>query len=162
METATSTADAILAQLSPELRDGDDRALWQLVVRHVTSDVARLDALDPAPRHLLLAFARVPVKHAGLHPDEHASMHLAWERDHGAREWRFAGAHPRVRRRRGAYAATVCVPQGTTRLAYADVVVLWRPRLPWAPPEDTEMGRQTYRFGRRPDHTWMRASSRTE
>lgn len=162
MDTATHTADAILARLSPELRGGDDRALWQLVVRHVTADVRKLDALDPAPRHLLLAFARVPGKRAGLHPDDEASMHLAWERDHGEREWRFAGANPRVRRRRGAYAATVCVPQGTTRLAYADVVVLWRPRLPWAPPEDTEMGRQTYRFGRDGEAKWRFGGVREE
>lgn len=161
MDTATSASDAILARLSPELRGGDDRALWDLVVRHVTADVARLDALDPAPRHLLLAFARVPGKHAGLHPDEHASMHLAWERDHGEPAWRFAGANPRVRRRRGSYTATVCVPQGTTRLAYADVVVLWRPRLPWAPPEDTEMGRQTYRFGRDGEARWRFGGDRS-
>jgi hypothetical protein len=89
-------------------------------------------------------------------------MHLAWERDHGEPEWRFAGAHPRVRRRRGAYTATVCVPQGTTRLAYADVVVLWRPHLPWAPFEDTEMGRQTYRFTRDPKSKWWFGGVREE
>jgi len=154
MDTAHATCDAILARLSPELRGGDDRALWELVVREVMTDVAKLERLEPSPRRVLLAFARVPGKRAGLHPDEHASLFLAWEKDRDEAEWRFAGTHPHVERRRGAYAASVCVPQGSTRLAYADVVVLWRPRAPWAGPEDTEMGRTSYRFRRDADSTW--------
>jgi hypothetical protein len=154
MHTVQESCGAILARLSPELRGGDDRALWELVVREVMTDVGKLESLEPAPRHLLVAFARVPGKRAGIHPDEQASLFLAWERDRDESEWRFAGTHPHIERRRGSYAASVCVPQGTTRLAYVDVVVLWRPRAPWAQPEDTEMGRQLYRFRRDGDSTW--------
>lgn len=149
-----------LARLAPELRGGDDPALWELAVRRVLEDVAKLPRLEPAPRHLLLTFARVPAKHAGPHPDDGASMSLSWEKDRDDDAWRFAGAHPRVRSRRGSYSATVCVPQGSMRLAFADVVVLWRPRLPWAPPQDTEMGRQVYRFTRTPDAAWRFAGVR--
>jgi hypothetical protein len=154
MNAPDAFRDAILALLAPELRGGDDRALWELAVREVAIDVAKLDDLDPAPRHLLVAFARVPGKRAGIHPDEQATLHLAWEKDRGEPAWRFAGEHPHVERRRGSYAATVCIPQGTTRLAYVDAVVLWRPRLPWAGPEDTEMGRQSYRFARDAAAKW--------
>lgn len=153
--------DEMLLRLSPELRGGDDRTLWELAVRHVAHDLATLDAaLDTPPRHLLLALARVPGKRAGIHPDEQASLHFAWERDRGETKWSFAGAYPHRERRRGAYAATVCVPQGTTRLAYVDIVVLWRPRLPWAPPEDTEMGRQLFRFRRDAGARWRFAGTR--
>jgi hypothetical protein len=162
MDTAQDVCDAILARLSPELRGGDDRPLWALVVREVMADVAKLERIEPAPRKLLVAFARVPGKRAGLHPDDQASLFLAWERERDESEWRFAGTHPHIERRRGTYAASVCVPQGTTRLAYADVVVLWRPRAPWAPPNDTEMGRQTYRFRRDADSTWRFAGVRDE
>lgn len=154
MDTAADPTEPILARLSPELRGGDDRSLWELAVREAMTDVAKLESLDPAPRHLLIAFARVPGKHAGLHPDEQASLFLAWEKDRGETEWRFAGTHPHVKRHRGFYTAAVCIPQGTNRLAYVDVTVLWRPRLPWAPAQDTEMGRQTYRFRRDPDARW--------
>jgi len=160
MHTAQDVCGAILARLAPELRGGDDRALWELVVRETMSDVGKLDQIEPAPRHLLVAFARVPGKRAGLHPDEQASLFLAWERGRDEPEWRFVGTHPHVERRRGSYAASVCVPQGTTRLAYVDVVVLWRPRAPWAPPEDTEMGRQIYRFRRDADSTWRFGGAR--
>jgi hypothetical protein len=158
----SGTCDEILARLAPELRGGDDRELWTLAVREVMADVAKLASLDPAPRHLLIAFARVPGKRGGLHPDEHASLFLAWEKDRDAAAWTFAGTHPHVRRQRGSYAAAVCVPQGTTRLAYVDVVVLWRPHLPWAPPEDTEMGRATYRFRRDADGKWRFGGAREE
>jgi hypothetical protein len=153
-------AAPVLERLAPELRGGDDATLWALVVRHVVGDLAKLDALDPAPRHLLVTFARVPGRHAGPHPDDAASMSLSWEKDRDDAEWRFAGEHPRVRSRRGAYAATVCVPQGTNRLAFADVLVLWRPRLPWAPPQETEIGRQSYRFLRNADASWRFAGAR--
>jgi hypothetical protein len=177
MDTAHDTCDAILARLSPELRGGDDRALWELAVRETMSDVAKLDGIDPVPRRLLVAFARVPGKRAGIHPDEQASLFLAWERDRDESEWRFVGTHPHVERRRGSYAAAVCVPQGTTRLAYVDVVVLWRPRAPWASretvprtvsygpgrcPQDTEMGRQLYRFRRDADAKWRFGGVREE
>ena len=160
--STTETCDAILARLSPELRGGDDRALWELAVREFMSDVAQFDQLDPSPRRLLVAFARVRGKHAGIHPDEHASLFLAWERGRDDAGWRFVGTHPHVERRRGTYAASVCVPQGTTRLAYVDVVVLWRPRAPWAGPEDTEMGRQLYRFRRDADAKWRFGGVREE
>ena len=158
----TETSEEILARLEPELRGGDDRALWALAVRTVMADVAQFDRIDPVPRHLLIAFARVPGKRTGLHPDEQASLFLAWERDRDEPAWRFAGTHPHVKRHRGSYTAAVCVPQGTTRLAFADVVVLWRPHLPWAGPEDTEMGRQTYRFRRDGDATWRFGGAREE
>jgi hypothetical protein len=160
--STAETCDGILARLAPELRGGDDRALWEVAVRTVMSDVAKLAALDPAPRHLLVAFARVPGKRAGLHPDDQASLFMAWERDRDETAWRFVGSHPHVKRHRGSYTAAVCVPQGTTRLAYVDVVVLWRPHLPWAPPEDTEMGRQAYRFRRDGDATWRFGGVREE
>ena len=153
-KSMSDSARAILARLSPELRGGDDRTLWQLAVREVMADVANLDEIEPAPRHVLVAFARVPGKRAGIHPDAEASLFLAWEKDRGDAEWLFAGTHPHVKRHRGSYTAAVCIPQGTTRLAFADVVVLWRPHLPWAPPEDTEMGRQRYRFRRDGDGAW--------
>ncbi|NDP42775.1 MAG: hypothetical protein GZ089_08685 [Aromatoleum sp.] len=156
----TETSGEILARIAPELRGGDDREMWQVAVRQVLADVEKLGGLDPSPRHLLVAFARVPGKRAGLHPDEQATLFLAWERNRDDRGWRFAGTHPHVKRHRGSYTAAVCIPQGTTRLAYADVVVLWRPHLPWAPPEDTEMGRQTYRFRRDADATWRFAGVR--
>lgn len=156
----TADCDEILERLSPELRGGDDRALWALAVRRVAADLDKLDGLDPSPRHLLVSFARVPGKHAGVHPDDGASMSLSWEKDRGESAWRFAGAHPRVKRHRGSYAAAVCIPQGTSRLAFVDVVVLWRPHLPWAPPTDTEMGRQSYRFTRGPDAAWRFAGVR--
>jgi hypothetical protein len=156
----TATCDEILARLAPELRGGDDRELWALAVRAVMDDVAKLASLDPAPRHLLVAFARVPGKRAGLHPDEQASLFLAWEKERDDAAWRFAGSHPHVKRHRGSYTAAVCIPQGTTRLAFTDVVVLWRPHLPWAPPEDTEMGRATYRFRRESDSKWRFAGAR--
>jgi hypothetical protein len=162
MHTAHDACGAILARLSPELRGGDDRALWELAVREVMSDVSKFDQIDPVPRRLLVAFARVPGKRAGLHPDEQASLFLAWERGRDEPEWRFVGTHPHVERRRGSYAAAVCVPQGTTRLAYVDVVVLWRPRAPWAPPQDTEMGRQLYRFRRDADAKWRFGGVREE
>jgi hypothetical protein len=152
--SADDAAEPILALLSPELRGGDDRVLWGLVVRAVTADLAKLDALETPPRHLLVSFARVPGKRAGIHPDEQASLRLAWEKDRGETAWRFVGDSPHVKSRRGSYAASVCVPQGTTRLAYVEVVVLWRPHLPWAAPTETEMGRQAYRFQRDPDSTW--------
>ncbi len=154
IDTTDDVRAAILAKLAPEYRGGDDPALWELVVRETMNDVAKLDALEPAPRRLLVAFARVPGKRAGIHPDEHASLFVAWEKERDERSWRFVGTHPHVERRRGSFAASVCVPQGTTRLAYVDVVALWRPRAPWAPPEDTEMGRQVYRFRREADATW--------
>jgi hypothetical protein len=159
--TQIDDAATFLAELAGELRGGDDRELWELVVRRVVDDFAKLDALEPAPRRLLVAFARVPGTKGALHPDEHASMHLAWEKDRGA-DWRFAGPNPHWKRRRGAYAATVCVPQGTTRLAWIDVVVLWRPRPPWAGPEQTEMGRQSYRFHRDVDARWRFGGAREE
>lgn len=154
MRVTDDTSGAILARLSPELRGGDDRELWEHVVRGVMADLAKLASLDPAPRHLFVTFARVPGKRAGLHPDEHASLRLTWERDRGEPAWRFAGENPHIKRQRGSYWATVCVPQGTNRLAYADVLILWRPRLPWAGPEATEMGRQSYRFRREGDMKW--------
>ena len=160
MDTTDAASDAILARLSPELRGGDDRSLWELVVREAMADLEKLGELDPAPRHLVVAFARVPAKRAGVHPDERATLHLAWEKDRGDAAWRFAGEHPHVKRHRLSFVATVCVPQATTRLALVDVVVLWRPRLPWAPPQDTEMGRQSYRFARGPDSTWRFAGTR--
>jgi hypothetical protein len=150
----TADCEEILARLSPELRGGDDRELWALAVRRVSADLEKLGGLDPAPRHLLVSFARVPGKHAGVHPDDGASMSLSWEKDKGESAWRFAGPHPRVKSRHGSYAASVCIPQGTTRLAFVDVLVVWRPRLPWAPPQDTEIGRQSYRFTRGPDAAW--------
>ena len=154
MHTAHETCDAILARISPELRGGDDRELWALAVREVMADIGKLDQIEPVPRHLLVAFARVPGKRAGIHPDEQASLFLAWEKDRGTSEWRFAGTHPHVKRHRGFYTAAVCIPQATTRLAFTDVVVLWRPHLPWAAPQDTEMGRQRYRFRREADARW--------
>jgi hypothetical protein len=153
--------DAVLARLSAELRGGDDRELWELVVRRVTADLAHLDALEPAPRHLLVTFSRVPGKRAPSHPDEQASLAVSWERDRGA-PWTAVGGHPHVKSRRGSYSASVCVPQGTNRLAFVDVLVLWRPRLPWAPPQDTEIGRQTYRFRRDADSHWHFAGVRGE
>jgi hypothetical protein len=155
-------AEAFLARLGPELRGGDDRTLWELVARQVAADLAALELLEPAPRHLLVSFARVPGKRAGLHPDEQASLSLSWEKDRGEREWRFVGGHPHWKSRRGAFAASVCVPQGTNRLAYADVLVLWRPHLPWAPPQDTEIGRRVHRFRRDADSNWRHGGSREE
>ena len=59
-----------------------------------------------------------------------------------------------MRSRRGGYTVTVCIPAGTVRLGSVDALVLWRPRLPWAPPEDREVGRQKYRFRRDPEGRW--------
>jgi len=156
MDSASPTGLPDLAErLDPELRGGDDRDLWFDVAARVAADVVALDA-GPAtpPRHVLLALARVPRHRAGVHPDERATLHLAWERSRGDAAWTFAGARPRVRSRHGSYTATVCIPAGTAGLAWVDAVVLWRPRLPWAPPEDHETGRETYRYLRGPDGSW--------
>lgn len=142
----------LAARLDEELRGGDDRRLWEDVAARAASDAAALDAgLPTPPRHVTLVLARVPRRPAGPHPDEEATVRLAWERGRDEPAWRFAGEHPHVRRRRGAYSATVCVPVGTNGLAWVDVLVLWRPRLPWAPPEDHETGRMAYRYRRKAD-----------
>ncbi len=146
--------DPMYARLREEFHGGDDEELWALAARRAAADVERLFDAERSPRHVLLTIARVRGKNPGLHPDDHATFQLSWERSRGDAGWTFVGAHPRVQRRRGSYTATLCIPAGTVRLAYLDLVVLWRPRLPWAGPEDTEMGRQVYRFRREPDSTW--------
>lgn len=149
------TLDGIEEQFDRELRGGDDRTLWEDLAPRVASDVAALDRrLESPPRHVTLSLARVPRHRGGVHPDEQATLHLAWERDRDGDRWRFAGAHPRVRSRHGWYTATVCLPAGTAGLAWVEALVLWRPRLPWAPPEDHETGRQTYRYRRDADGSW--------
>jgi hypothetical protein len=151
---ATVTGDPIFERLRAEFHGGDDAELWALAARLVAADVVKLDAgLEPAPRHVLLTFARVRRERAGIHPDAHATFALSWGRARGG-SWQFVGEHPHVKRHRGSYWATVCLPAGTARLAFVDAVVLWRPHLPWAPPTDTEMGRQSYRFRREPDGRW--------
>ena len=151
--------DGLAALFDDELRGGDDRALWEDVAARVAGDVAALDRLPEAPpRHVTLVLARVrrarDRARPGAHPDDHATLHLAWERDRGDATFRFAGRHPHVRSRHGAYSATVCVPAGTNRPAWVEALVLWRPRRPWGPPEDHETGRQTYRYRRESDGSW--------
>jgi hypothetical protein len=94
-----------------------------LVARHASNHVA-------APRRVTLTFARVPRERAGADPDDHATLSLPSERERGDAEWRFVGEHPHLKRHRGTYSATICLPAGTTRLAYVEAVVLWRPHRP--------------------------------
>lgn len=143
------------SRLEPELRAGDDRSLWRDVLCRVADDVAKLDrTLETPPRHVLLSAVRIRGGRPGAHPDDRPTLRLAWERDRGDETWSFAGPNPRTRSRHGAYTATVCLPGGTTGLAWVEAVVLWRPHLPWAPPEDHETGRQSYRYRREADGSW--------
>lgn len=144
-----------LDRLAPELRAGDDRDLWTDAVLRVVSDVEALDArTETPPRHVVLTVARVRRHRPGTHPDDHATMQLAWERDRGDAEWRFAGEHARIRRRRGSFTAALCLPAGTVSLAYVEALVLWRPHLPGAPPSEHETGREVYRYRRTSEGRW--------
>jgi hypothetical protein len=148
--------EAIFERLKDGLNGGDDLELWWLAAKHATTDVA---ALDPSPRRVTLTFARVPRENSGAHPDDRATFSLSWEREKGSSDWRFVGEHPHLKRHRGTYSATICLPAGTTRLASVDAVMLWRPHRPWAPPTDTEIGRQIYRFRRDPESRWRSPTS---
>jgi len=144
-----------LDRLDPELRAGDDRDLWADAVLRVAADVEALDRrIETPPRHVVLTVARVRRHRPGTHPDDHATMHLAWERDRGESGWRFAGESVRVRRRRGSFTATLCLPAGTVSLAYVEALVLWRPHLPWALPSEHETGREVYRYRRDSEGRW--------
>jgi hypothetical protein len=141
--------------LAPELRGGDDPALWRDALCRVAEDVAGLDRdLETPPRHVLLSIVRIRGGKPGAHPDDRPTLRLAWERDRGDSGWRFAGAHPRTRSRHGSYTATLCLPAGTNALAWVEAVVLWRPHVPWAAPEDHETGRQAYRYRREAGGSW--------
>lgn len=146
-------------RLAPELRGGDDPGLWLDAARRAAADVAGLDArLESPPRHVVLTLTRVRRVNRGVHPDATATLSLSWERERGG-AWEFAGPTPRIRSGRGRFHATVCLPVGTNGLAWADVLVIWRPGAPWARerdggPRDHETGRQTYRYRRESDGAW--------
>lgn len=154
------TAD-VIRRLLDELGGGDDPELWLLAVARIETDVAALMGVPHPPRRLLLRVCRVPSRTSEVHPDSAAHFRLCWTRDRKSDGWTFAGASPRYPRKRGSYSATVCVPSGTRRLAVATVTVLWRPRYPWAEPEDTEIGRQFYDFARDHDGDWHHRGTRT-
>jgi hypothetical protein len=103
---------------------------------------------------VLLAVVRMRSGKPGAHPDDHPTLHLCWERDRGDPEWRFAGENPRTRSRHGGFTATICIPAGTNALGWVEAVVVWRPHLPWATPDDHETGRQSYRYRREADGNW--------
>lgn len=157
----TSPAHAVAGALATRLRRGDDETLWRLVVDQALADVDEA-AGDPdhGIRRLVLVFACVPARAPDLHPDDAAHWQAHFTRERHGDVWTEEPGHPRFQRRRGHYRATVCVPAGSARLALAEVTVLWRPRLPWAPPQDTEMGRVEYLFTRDPDSTWRFRSRR--
>ena len=149
-------------RLAPELRAGDDADLWSDAALRVAADVASLDAaLETPPRHVLLTLARVRRRRAGVHPDDHATMQLSWERDRGDPAWRAADEHAKVRRRKGSFTATLCLPAGTVSLAFVDALVLWRPHLPGEQASEHETGREVYRYRRDSDGRW-RFLGRTE
>lgn len=150
----------VIRRLLEEARGGDDEEFWLLAVARVEHDVAKLMDLPHSPRRLLLRICRVPSKTTEVHADDAASFRLCWLRDRRSEGWEFAGASPRFPRKRGSYSATVCLPAGSRRLAVATVTVLWRPRRPWAEPEDTEIGRQFYDFARDADGEWRHRSVR--
>jgi len=154
------------AALGPELRRGDDPALWFDVLRRVADDVAGLDrALESPPRHVVLTIVRIRGGRLTAHPDDRPTLRLAWERDRGDAGWRFVGTNPRVQRHHGSYTATACLPGGTNGLGWAEAIVLWRPHLPALPAEaglrrggtptdEHETGRQSYRYRREADGSW--------
>ncbi len=148
----------VLQPLLTALAAGDDPALWELVARTVVQDVERVfDLPEAPPRQVHLAFARVRApRHPDGHPDDAATWRLWWQRGRGESDWEAVGENPHLRRKRGQYTATVCVGAGSRGLARSNVTVIWRPRAPWAEPEDTEIARVTYEFERDSDGNWQR------
>jgi len=141
----------LLAALAPR----DDPALWTLAAEAAFRQAGGLfDVLEPRPRHVVVTFAALPRRHPALHPDDAAEWKLSWSLEPGGDAWRPEGASPRLRRKRGHHCLTVCVPGATRRLAAVEVVCLWRPRFPWAPPEETEIGREVRLFLRDSDGAW--------
>src|SRR5262245_7414379 len=77
------------SRLAPELRGGDDPALWHDALRRVAEDVAGLDRdLETPPRHVLLSVVRIRSGRPGAHPDDKPTLRLSWERDRGDADWR--------------------------------------------------------------------------
>jgi hypothetical protein len=161
-------------RLVPELRGGDDRDLWTDAATRLAEEIAAFDTtLASPPRHVVLTLAKTRKHRPGIHPDQHAAFTLAWERDRGDAEWRFAGERAHVKRRRGVFDATLCLPAGTAQLAWHDALVLWRPTLPWAPQHDEgrdehapavhhETGREYLRYRRDAQARWVFLGTRLE
>jgi len=147
---------APLATLLGLLAAGDDPALWRLVAEKALGQAAGLFGdLEPRPRRVVVTFAAIPRRHPANHPDDAALWRHAFSRERSDDAWHDEGAAPRLRRRHGHFALTVCIPGGTRRLAAVEVPCLWRPRFPWAPPEETEIGREVRVFLRDGTGAWQ-------
>jgi hypothetical protein len=145
-----------LATLLDLLGPGDDPALWRLAAEKGLAQAAGLlEELEPRPRRVVVTFAAIPRRHPETHPDDAALWRRSFALERGDAGWRDEGAAPRLRRKRGHFALTVCVPGGTRRLAAVEVTCLWRPRFPWAPPEETEIGREVRVFLRDGAGEWQ-------
>ncbi len=146
----------VLEALAPALEPRDDPALWELVADAALGQAEGLAAgLEPRPRRLVVVFAALPRRHPETHPDDAAAWRLAFSLERGDDAWRAEGPSPHLRRKRGHWSLTACVPGATRRLAVAEVVCLWRPRFPWAPPEETEIGREVRTYLRGADGVWV-------
>lgn len=146
----------VIAKLCGLLGSGDDPELWRLAAEKGLRQAAGLlEELDPRPKRILVVFAAIPRRHPVTHPDDAALWRWSFALERGDDAWRDEGPSPHLRRKRGHHALTLCVPVGTRRLAAAEVVCLWRPRFPWAPPEETEIGREVRVFLRDGSGAWV-------
>jgi hypothetical protein len=146
---STKDLHPIVESVLPALGENDDADLWQMAVSTVLADSENHEGV----RHLLVTVVRTPDSSAS-NPEERADLRLSWARAKEQVLWEFVGHTPRVRRRRGHFVLTICVPKGSRKLAYVDVTAIWRPRFPWAPPEETEVGRKAYAFARDAEGAW--------
>lgn len=147
--------DSVLAD---ELRRGDDAALWRGAALRAAEEIAGLDLrLEAPPRHVHLALAKPRRRTDGGHEDDSPVFAAWWERERGGAFAPVRGT-PRLRRRRGHFVATLLLPGGTEGLAWIDALMLWRPHLPWAPPDAAgshEIGRSRQRWRRDADARWV-------
>jgi hypothetical protein len=148
-------AGSPIATLLDMLGPGDDPVLWRVAAEKGLGQAAGLlDALEPRPRRIVVTFAAIPPRHPETHPDDGARWKWSFALERGDAAWRDEGPAPRIKRKRGHHSLTVCIPSGTRRLAAVEVVCLWRPRFPWAPPQDTEIGREVRVFVRDGEGVW--------